>query len=397
VPEYRIVAKIDPSGVVDGRAKVSQELAGMEADFKRSGTNSARSIETMTAAQFKAAGGVEGLTKKYAEQDVASKRTATSAAQLEAATMRVLNAVDKHAAAQAKANSILNDAKVAYAAGAISSQQFAAAQALANDVTATATKGLGNARLAQMELSHVVTASVDAYAAGMSPLRILTLEAGRLAQAASFAGGGAGGGMLGKMASFISGPYGIAVLIGVTVLSQFIGKMFEAGDSVESETAKLAKNEKQAGLTRQAHELFSRTLDGVDEALRKNKEALDKLADAGRSEAEQALKEAALQEVRLQRIQRETVANLNLAKSRLAANNALLTGVSSPEAKDFAAQNMSAVSARSPTLKRPSTRSMPTQQRRSVSTCRPSPTIPPRRRSATLRRASSAGTRGRTD
>lgn len=147
---------------------------------------------------------------------------------------------------------------------------------------------IGNARIAQMELSHVVTASSDAYAAGASPVRILTMEMGRLAQAASFLGGG-GTGVMGKLGAFMAGPWGIAVLVGVTALSQLIAKHHEAGDSVDSLIAKMKAQAEQAERQQQAEKAWAQSLDGAEQAIRDVNKALDDLEGKEKSSAERQL------------------------------------------------------------------------------------------------------------
>jgi hypothetical protein len=142
-------------------------------------------------------------------------------------------------------------------------------------------------RLAQMELSHVITASVDSYAAGASPIRILTLEMGRLAQAATFLGG-EGGGVMGKLGRFMSGPWGIAVLLGVTVLSQLIGKMGEGEKSVADLVEEMRKHAKEAEKSKIADEQWAHSIDGLIE---RNEKLIKTLKDRLKAEEDVALQE----------------------------------------------------------------------------------------------------------
>src|SRR5438874_2705335 len=111
---------------------------------------------------------------------------------------------------------------------------------------AVAQRELANlARLVRQNTGDINNAldstSVHSYAAGASPLRILTLEMGRLAEAATFLGGSGGGGILGKLAGFMSGGWGIAVLLGVNVLAQLIAKHHETGQSIDELVEKMRK------------------------------------------------------------------------------------------------------------------------------------------------------------
>jgi hypothetical protein len=187
-------------------------------------------------------------------------------------------------------------------------------------------RAFGQTRIAQMELSHVVTASVDAYAAGFSPLRIMTLEMGRLAEAATFLGGSGGGGVLGKLAGFMGGPWGIAVLLGVSVLTQLIARTGGASESIGGLVEKMRQQAHQAQLNEQANRVWQNTLEGVEDALRKNKEALDKVNDAEHSQAEKTLAAAITAKLRLEAIISEASANISLARSLYEVQKARSSG-----------------------------------------------------------------------
>jgi hypothetical protein len=171
---------------------------------------------------------------------------------------------------------------------------------------------MGNTRIAQMELQHVITASSDAYAAGASPIRILSLEMGRLAEAAAFLGGSGGGGVMGKLGAFMAGPWGIAVLIGVQVLSRLIGKHAEASNSVADLVDKMRKEATQAANNKIAEGEWANSIDGL---IDRNQKLIDKLKE--RLKAEEDLDAQALQQA--QRDKATADAALDAAKKRLDA------------------------------------------------------------------------------
>ena len=184
----------------------------------------------------------------------------------------LLASVDPLFAAQQRYNAKLDEATALLKNGSLTAAEFARVQQGlngqlngTNQVYGALTHGVGNARIAQMELQHVVTASIDAYAAGASPLRIMTLEMGRVAQAATFMGGGTAGGALGKVASFLGGPWGIAVVLGVSVLAQLIAKHKEHADSLNNSFNSLEKNKEQTALSAQAEDIWSHSIDGLIE------------------------------------------------------------------------------------------------------------------------------------
>jgi hypothetical protein len=149
-------------------------------------------------------------------------------------------------------------------------------------------KSIGNARIAQMELQHVITASVDSYAAGASPLRILTLEMGRLAEAATFLGGSGGSGVLAKLGSFMGGPWGVAVLLGVSVLGQLIAKMGDGSTSVAELVEKLKEHAKETEKSKIADEQWANSIDGL---IDRNTKLIDTLKQRLKAQEDVSLQE----------------------------------------------------------------------------------------------------------
>lgn len=190
-------------------------------------------------------------------------------------------------------------------------------------------------RLAQMELQHVVTASVDAYAAGASPLRILTLEMGRVAEAASFMGGGSG--MLGKLAGFMSGPWGIAVLLGVNVLAQLIGRFAQGSESIADLVQKMREHAKQAADSKQADLVWSQTLDGLIDRNEKLIDTLQKRLKAEENLDAQTLRQARGDEAKAEQELAAAKTKLaNLQAQQAANDNANATGGAGIRAESIA-------------------------------------------------------------
>jgi lambda family phage tail tape measure protein len=184
-------------------------------------------------------------------------------------------------------------------------------------------QAFNQSRLAQMELTHVVTASVDAYAAGASPLRILTLEMGRVAQAASFMGGGAGA--LGKVAGFMSGGWGIAVLLGVNVLAQLFAKMGQGTTTVADLVQKMREHAKEAANSKAADDAWANSIDGLIE---RNEKLTDDLKK--RLRAEEDLDAQSLRNAQRDKVAAEQA--LQQDKTRLANLQAQLRAVAAAPA-----------------------------------------------------------------
>jgi len=176
---------------------------------------------------------------------------------------------------------------------------------------------LGNARMAQMELTHVIRASSDAYAAGASPLQIFSVEIGRVAEAASFAGGS-----LGKFGALMAGPWGMAITAGAVVLLPLIANLFKTNDAV-GELVKKLKEDAQASIDAAiAKERFGRTLEGVDAAIRDHTAALKQQLTVDRDVADQANRQAQADLQTTLNIRNKTAATLAYVRAQMAADEA---------------------------------------------------------------------------
>lgn len=461
--EYRIVASLDPSQVTAGSAKVKQELQGVDtvADSTKrhlQGTFQAPELVAALGSLTTRITSVEGSLDRVAAaslragsaQDKAgasSRGAAQGQSTLEAATRRVLQAVDQEAAELMRLNGLLNEAKRLHDAGAITGQQYARVQNLVATSTAGAVTQTGAQRAGYQQLGFQLNDVVASLASGANPMMVFAQQASQLGQALTLisGGGGRGGataaaqsignlqeqaegvagtfdqakssadvltaalgrdaaahtavagsattdaratggstvahaenavaanaeatalgrstagnladgaaadanavshGLLAraKMAAvgFLAGPWSAAVIAGTVVLGTLASKLFETKENVEDLTKKMAEDAKQAALTREAQAAFGNTLDGVTEALRRNRDALKALEEEGKTAARRALEQALQQEIRLKGIRAETAALLEQAKAARENNLQILGGVATPEGKDFAAQNLSA-------------------------------------------------------
>ena len=269
--EYRIVAKIDPQTAA-GSQKVKQDLRGIQAEADatsksvdnmgsagaRGADNLTKSIERMTAAEFRAAGGMEGLAK--ATQEATAKST-----NLDAALRRVLQATDAGAAEQLRLNALLKDAQALYAAGAISAEKLAEVQRMAAATGKEVATVSGAQRIGLQQLGFQLGDVATMYSLGARPAQIFASQIGQVSQALMLMGGTEGGGIIGKVGRFLGGPWGIALTVATTLLSPFISKLFESNDALAEQTEKLKKDAAEADVTRQAHERWINTLDALIE------------------------------------------------------------------------------------------------------------------------------------
>lgn len=175
---------------------------------------------------------------------------AAKAAEAEAAALRVL--ADAASALAARAGAAGAEEKILAAAlGTQAVEARAAATALRNQANllgSVATEagiaghkfdeaGEGSNRMGAsgMIAEHVVRSLSDSIAAGQSPVRALTMEMGRITEAMSLYAQqtNATEGAMGKFASFMGGGWGIALSIGVAVLTPMIADLVENKKSAE--------------------------------------------------------------------------------------------------------------------------------------------------------------------
>jgi lambda family phage tail tape measure protein len=223
----------------------------------------------------------------------------------------LIGSIDPLYAAQMRYDRELERAALLQRNGSLTAGEFAKVQAglkaqLDDQVLAFGglTKGVGTARLAQMEMLHVVRGSVDQFAAGASTTQIFAMHIGMLGQAAAL-----GGSSMGKFGEIMGGPWGIAIIAGISILSTLISKHHETAASVDELIDKMRKQHAEALSQNTANAIWARSLDGVREAqakLRKELEESLKVEAAVQLNArDQAAKDLSLQRLALQKEERQ--------------------------------------------------------------------------------------------
>lgn len=301
--EYRIVAKVDPQTAA-GTAKVKQDLRGVQAEaaatekalnrsfdqakfdrtigalvsrleqldktltgmassgaaFARSNETTAQSLDRLAASSAKAKAQTEGGAK-------AAEDSATKNARLEAALMRVLRATDQAAAEQQQMNLLLADAKRLLDAGMISAERYAQVQARVNAVGQQQVQVTGQQRAGFQQLGFQLGDVATMYSLGARPAQIFGSQIGQISQALGMMGGSPTS-MLGRVAGFLSGPWGVALTIGAIVLTPFLEKLLSGNDALEDSVEKLRADARETEMAARAKEAFGRTLEGVTAAIR---------------------------------------------------------------------------------------------------------------------------------
>ncbi|MFL6864111.1 MAG: hypothetical protein ACJ8DZ_14040 [Allosphingosinicella sp.] len=311
--EYRIVAKIDPAGVTSGSAKIRQDLRGVDTAVTSTKQNISRAFDgpgveralgnlisrlhglessmlqvastssAVATANTAAAASLDRIASSGTRANAGAKGAAGGQASMEAATRRVLQAVDQEAAELARLNKLLTDARMLHEQGAISADTLAKTEKHVADETKRLNSDLNNhshangmARIGQMELTHAMRSTIDMIIAGQSPLTALSLETSRAAQGIGYMAGES------KLAKFMMGEWGMIIMAGVTVLGMLIPKLFSSKENIGDLTKKMKEDAQQAELTRQAHERYNTTLEGMIENSKKLNSELERTVSTQR-------------------------------------------------------------------------------------------------------------------
>lgn len=151
-------------------------------------------------------------------------------------------------------------------------------------------------------------------ASGTSPFLILAQQGPQVANAIDGASGA-----VGRFATFLSGPWGAAILAATTILGGLLAKNIKFGDAIGDEVDKLREAAEKTDTARRAHEIFSNTIEGVTQALEDERKALDALNLVQDTSAEKALKGAEAERQHAINVRQTTVALLEQAKAQLQA------------------------------------------------------------------------------
>ncbi len=158
----------------------------------------------------------------------------------------------------------------------------------------------------------------------VSGQNVATAFAQQIGQA-SFALQGMGGKLAG-VAAFLTSGWGIAATIGTVVLTPLVAKIFEQNNALEDAVSKLKKTAIESEVSARAQDIFAKSAEGVAQAIRDQKKALDDASDAHRTAAERANIEAKQNLENEISIRRVTLAMIEQAKARADSTISPITG-----------------------------------------------------------------------
>lgn len=175
IEEIRRISIIASTQGVDAAKMSLDQLAQAQTKVASSASGMASSTNSVGGSALSASARVETLRRAH-DAAYASQR------KLEAGQRTVATAFNQGGISAEMAAGTLLALQKRY--GGVTTAAHAAASA-----HATHAASMGNSRMAAMELEHSVRAVADALAAGANPLRVFSMEFGRLSEAASMSGG----------------------------------------------------------------------------------------------------------------------------------------------------------------------------------------------------------------
>jgi len=308
-PQYAGLAQLQQA-MDSTEAKVLQEakaieratgnmvnLGGATAQISSFGSAATRELESVRQATAKAEKAGEGMVRQLQRQAETFGKTTTE--------IRNMRAEQRALAAEGQGLTELADRIRAANAEMVRLEKG----------TGGAARGSSQMRAAMQGASFQVQDFITQVSMGTNPINALAVQGGQLAGQFANVGGKAG-----AVASFLLGPWGLAITAGTMILAPFIGKLLDGNNALDDAVDKLKKDAKETEVASRAKEAFGRTLDGVTIAAQENEKALDALRNAGRTQAQQAADATRVQVLRIEQIRAETVAEIELARAMVEGN-----------------------------------------------------------------------------
>ena len=253
--------------------------------------------------------------------DANATREAAAAAAAKASSLRLLAEAAQRADASTQGGTAATRAyAVAAATAAVNAEREAIALREQAQVLGLVERQLGTAGAAQrrtvavsgearagyQQLSFQLGDVATQYASGTAASIIFAQQSGQVIQAIGLISGQSKG-----LIGILGGPWGIAFGAALVALTPWVSKLLEGNDALGDAIDKLRKDAAEAEISRQAHDAFTRTLEGQIDAQRKLNEEMERGIQSQRQINQQNL------QVSLDRQARATV-SLTQAEDALA-------------------------------------------------------------------------------
>lgn len=349
--------------------QIQRSLTATLNDQRRAADDRAAAVQRASAATLEGAAGVRSGPATNSASASASVFE-DYYAQMERRANALRAAIDPAFAAQQRFDREIAEARSLISSGAISLDDYAKRHVqLQREMTLT-TRGLeeqagasGAAKAGYQQLNFQLSDIATQFSSGTPPMQIFAQQSGQLFQALGLiaSGGAAAGkgveaaadasedsapdiagfgeqvtgvaekaegltGKLGAVAGFMTGPWGAATLVAVSLLTPFIAKLFESNDALGDAVQKLKENAEAADVSRRAQEAFAKSSEGVAAAIRDQANAFSDADKAQRSAAERANIEAKLNLQREISIRRVTLAMIEQARAQADSTISPITG-----------------------------------------------------------------------
>lgn len=221
-----------------------------------------------------------GQWEGSARQSAAAFRELMDAeAKLEARTKAFTASLYPAVAAQQTFDREMANARDLISRGAISLDDYVAKlrkeqEALNSSVAAHGRVGTsaGQQRAAFQQLGFQINDIATSFQGGIKPMTIFAQQGSQVIQALQMMGT-EGKGVLG----FLGGPWGAVLTAATVVLLPLVAKLFEGNDELGKAVDKLKEHARQSAIDADANRAYARSLEGITDASRDAREALDKL------------------------------------------------------------------------------------------------------------------------
>jgi hypothetical protein len=204
-------------------------------------------------------------------------------------------------------------------------------EATAGGTNLTRTSGM--MRSGFQQLGYQLNDISEGFAQGTKFSMIFAQQSGQVIQSLQLMSGETEG-----VLAILGGPWGAVLGAALVAATPFVAKLFEGNNALDDQVAKLQKDAQQTAITEKAKEQFGRTLEGVTQAIKDQKKALDAMADSDQTAAQAALTNAKAQVQKTADVLRATAATLRQTAAEAAAAHQVNFGAAGGAGAAYAQQ-----------------------------------------------------------